>query len=37
VYARHVIKGRWPKGESAIAKDPEYAKQYKQYIKGLSK
>jgi hypothetical protein len=37
VYARHAIKGRWPEGEPAIAKDPEWANKYNEFIKGLSK
>jgi hypothetical protein len=24
-YAKYVIKGRWPEGEPAIAKDPDYS------------
>ena len=27
-YAQYVIKGRWPEGEAAIAKDPEWAGGY---------
>jgi hypothetical protein len=27
-YARHVIKGRWPEAEAAIAKDPRLAYDY---------
>ena len=30
VYARDVIKGRFPEGEEVIAKDPEYANLYLQ-------
>jgi hypothetical protein len=35
MYATNVIKGRFPKGEAAIAKDPELAYNYaRQVIKG---
>ena len=34
-YARNVIKGRWPEGEEAIAKDAYWSYQYaKNVIKG---
>jgi hypothetical protein len=36
-YARDVIKGRFPEAEPVIAKDPHLAKNYNEFIKGLSK
>jgi hypothetical protein len=35
MYAKYIIKGRWPKGEESISKDPQYSCLYaKDIIKG---